>query len=111
MAKKILPIFNVQEPDPASLHSYIQRHGSRSSRILEVLKTNSDLMQKFNNTKDSVILQYILELHEQQFTKIAELKATDEDKLLWNVLQGLIEKILMLEKTHKKARKEVEKDN
>jgi hypothetical protein len=110
MARKILPIFAIQEPEPGVLHSYVQRHGARSNRILEVLKTNSDLMQRFNDTKDSIILQYMLEIHEAQFTKIASLNATDEDKLKYQVIQELIEKILMLENIHTKARKEVEKN-
>jgi len=81
---------NVQTAEKDKYLNYLHTKGLSGKRTLEILGKNYEFLKVFNTAIGYEILKDACQMHEESLAKIAELKATDEDKLTYKVLQKII---------------------
>jgi len=82
--------FNIPEPNGEELADYIRTRGNSSKKTLEILATNLHFIDAINTEVGGEVLKDLVQMHKEAFLKIAELGASDEDKVRYKVLQDLI---------------------
>jgi hypothetical protein len=83
----------VEELSAKEVKAYIEEFPKRADVKLGFLLKNKAIVAAYETPIGQDILRFLIQEHEELFEKITQLKATDEEKLRFQVLRDVIWRI------------------
>lgn len=75
------------------IEKFLANHGKHATKVLSFLGKNIAMINDLNSPLSSMIVTMLIRDHDYLIARLTNLEATDEEKVRYRVVRGLLDKI------------------